>query len=181
MHKDVIDITLTDEQLFLQSKQDALDVKRGFLKWLIHLFLLTSVFWFSVVINLILYFFDINVAQYSKIIDENLYFKNFMLIFYLFFIYINYMYFIYVPFVRGLNLDNNVRIVNGAVISFVYSYIKKFFLPKYKLSTLENYIFQYKKDLIDAIKHNEHVVMTESRNYCSCVKCEKCGKLIIND
>jgi|GEM_PF-4334118 len=76
MRKYVIDIASTNEELLLQSKQDALDVKRGFLKWLIHLFLLTSVFWFSVVINLILYFFDINVAQYSKIIDENLYFKN---------------------------------------------------------------------------------------------------------
>lgn len=76
MRKDVIDITLTDEQLFLQSKQDALNVKRGFLKWLIHLFLLTSVFWFPVVINLILYFFDINVTQYIKIIDKNLYLRN---------------------------------------------------------------------------------------------------------
>lgn len=181
MRKDVIDITLTDEQLFLQSKQYALDVKRGFLKWLIHLFLLTSVFWFPVVINLILYFFDINVTQYSKIIDKNLYFKNFIIISYLLFIYINYLYIIYMPIIHGFNLDDNVRIVNLAIMSFICSYIKKIFLPKSKLPALENYVFQYKKDYIELIKQNEYVVMTESINYCSCVKCEKCGKLIIND
>ncbi len=130
MRKDVIDIALTDEQLLLQSKQDALDIKHGFIKWLIHLFLLTSVFWFPVVINLILYFFDINVTQYSKIIDENLYFKNFIIISYLLFIYINYLYIIYMPIIHGLNSDDNVRIVNLAVMSFICSYVKKFFYQK---------------------------------------------------
>ena len=181
MRKDVIDIALTDEQLLLQSKQDALDIKHGFIKWLINLFLLTSVFWFPVVINLILYFFDINVTQYSKIIDENLYFKNFIIISYLLFIYINYLYIIYMPIIHGLNSDDNVRIVSLAVMSFICSYVKKIFLQKSKLPALENYIFQYKKDFIEAIKQNEYVVMTKSKNYCSCVKCEKCGKLIIND